>query len=101
MKTQRNHYISFNKIIRNIVIMVAIIIFFNIFVCPIIGKQDLATKTITVASNDTLWNIASNVITSSKDKSLNINKVIYEIKNINNLEDSNIYIGQSLEVPLY
>lgn len=101
MKTQRKRYISFNKIIRNIVIMVAIIIFFNIFICPIIGKEDMTTKTITVASNDTLWNIASNVKSNSKDKSLNINKVIYEIKDLNNLEDSNIYIGQSLEIPLY
>lgn len=101
MKVQKKHYISFNKISRNIVIIFVILTFFNIFVYPIIGKEDMTTKTITVTRNNTLWNIASNVISKSNDKTLNISKVIYQIKVLNNLQDSNIYIGQVLEVPLY
>ena len=32
---------------------------------------------------------------------LNVQNVIIEIKNINNLESSEIYLGQELNVPIY
>jgi LysM repeat protein len=49
-------------------------------------------KTI-VSKGDTLWSIA-------KDYGGNINKKIFEIKKINNLETSDIYIGQELLIPI-
>ena len=49
-------------------------------------------KEIIVSKGDTLWSIASNL-------KGNINENIYEIKKINKLENSYIYVGQELSVP--
>lgn len=58
-------------------------------------------KTITVSSGDTLWNIAEEV----KENSLNysnkeIREIIYDLKQINNLKQSNLQVGQNLQVPM-
>ena len=47
---------------------------------------------IVVSEGDTLWSIASNL-------EGNVNENIYNIKKINKLNTSNIYVGQELLVP--
>lgn len=101
MKKLNNYYINTSKIIRNIFIILTIIVFINMIIFPIIGRNELKTKTISIKSNDTLWSIASNIIKKGECKSKDINKVIYEIKKLNNFTDSTIYEGQTIEVPLY
>ncbi len=49
-------------------------------------------KDIVVAKGDTLWSIALTLEGDVKEN-------IYEIKKINNLENSMIYEGQSIKVP--
>ena len=45
-----------------------------------------------VSDGDTIWSIASQI-------KGDINKNVYEIKKINNLKNSIIYVGQELQVP--
>lgn len=45
-----------------------------------------------VSKGDTIWSIASQI-------KGDINKNVYEIKKINNLKNSIIYVGQELQVP--
>lgn len=49
-------------------------------------------KEIVVSEGDTLWSIASTL-------EGNVNENIYNIKKINKLNTSNIYVGQELLVP--
>ncbi len=52
-------------------------------------------KVVTVQRGDTLWEISKNCSNNE-----NIQKVIHEIKKINNLEHSGIYPGQKIKIPI-
>ena len=52
-----------------------------------------------VKGNDTLWTIAGQICDKNDD--LYIRKVIVDIKEMNKLEDSIIYIGQTIKLPIY
>ena len=101
MKTRVRYKINYSIVIRNILILALLIVLANTFLFPIIGEGKMPTKSITVANNDTLWKVASNVIKDANDDTLNINKVMHEIKELNNMESSTVYVGQVLEVPVY
>lgn len=51
----------------------------------------------TVNEGDTLWSIARDYLPQGRD----IREYIYEIKEINQLQTSNIRIGQQLQIPIY
>lgn len=72
---------------------------FGIFTNFGIGRKYTSTYEFKVQSSDTIWNIASNIC--EKDKNLNVQNVVIEIKNLNNLNTSDIYVGQTLELPIY
>ncbi len=75
-----------------------------IIICIISFLISMATNTvfsaeipkyseITVSAGDTIWSIAIDI-------GGNVEKNIYEIKKINNLKNSMIYVGQTLLVPI-
>ena len=64
-----------------------------------IAEKQIEVKEITISEYDTLWNIASGICENNEN--LNIQNVIIEIKKINNLDSSNIYVGQQLFIPIY
>lgn len=55
------------------------------------------TKIVAVYEGTTLWDIASKY----SDNRHNTDKVVWMIKHLNDLEDSTIYGGQHLVVPLF
>ena len=62
--------------------------------------NNIKYKTIYVTQGDTLWKIAeaeqeNNSYYEDKD----IRDIIYDIKNTNNLEISNLSVGQELKIP--
>ncbi|MBR5227290.1 MAG: LysM peptidoglycan-binding domain-containing protein [Clostridia bacterium] len=88
---------------KRILIENVVIILFIFSVLHIISNSLFASKTIasteqTVLRGQTLWTIAEN-ISMNYDK--DINEVIYDIKKLNNLEESVIYEGQLLNIPKY
>ena len=67
--------------------------------CAFCNKH-IDTRSIVVSSNDTLWNIAKDICNNSSED-LNVQNIVIEIKNINELKSSEIYLGQTLEIPIY
>lgn len=86
---------NFNMIIMIIIVLICIFLFSQ----NCIAKKQIKTKEVCVNTNDTLWKIAGKIC--DKDESLNIQNVIIDIKKINNLDNSNIYVGQTLFIPEY
>jgi len=99
MKRGKKYKINGKKIIRNILFLLIVFIIFNILTSQIFGKRDFKTTSITVKSGDTLWGISSNIC--NKNSSLNIQEVIYDIKEINGLNSNEIITGTSIYVPIY
>lgn len=85
------------KFIRGILIIIAII---SLFVCKsILSFNKENYKTIYVANGETLWEIAKyEQETNEYYKGKDVREIVYSIKTINNLEDSNVYEGQALRV---
>ena len=99
MKRSKRYKINSKRIIRNILFLLLIFIIFNMLTSTIFGKRDLKTTSITVKYGDTLWGISKNIC--SKDSSLNIQEVIYDIKEINGLDSNEIINGETLQIPIY
>ncbi len=99
MKRVKRYKIDGGKIVRNILFLLVTFIIFNIFTSQIFGKKEIKTTEFTVQSGDTLWGISSTIC--KEDSSLNIQEVIYDIKEINNLNSNEIIEGKIIQVPLY
>lgn len=89
------------KFIRSIMIIGALIAFISfIFVNKTLSHVEISYKKIYVSSGDTLWNIAqdqkyNNQYFEDKD----IRSIIDEIKYTNQLTNSNLVVGQELNIP--
>ena len=66
-----------------------------------LSHKEVEYTTIYVESGDTLWNIASDLQQDNNYyKNKDIRYIIDNIKKINNLESSNLYIDQELKIPI-
>lgn len=84
----------------NMVIFVFILLVIFTFCTSFnLGKKQVETYEIKVNSNDTIWNIAKDIC--NNNNSLYIQNVILDIQDINNLTSSDIYVGQTLNIPIY
>ena len=61
------------------------------------GKSEEIYTEIIVMYGDTLWDIAVEI----SDGSIHIRKMIFEIKKINNMETSDLHIGQLVKIPSF
>lgn len=80
-------------IISMTIIFLGVFFLISMITNKVFSHEDIRYKKICVSNGDTLWSIASEL-------DGNINKNIYEIKKVNNLEKSNLYIGQELLIPI-
>ena len=89
-------------IIAAILIILGIILVLSLIIAKAsYSHGEKQYKSIYVSEGDTLWNIAEELQSNNeyyKDK--DIRYIISDIKSINNLESSNLYIGQELNVPV-
>lgn len=89
------------KFIRSISITISLIIFIILMLINTsFSHTETTYKTISIISGDTLWNIAkyekeNNIYFLDKD----IRYIIDEIKYLNNLNNSNLSIGDRLIIP--
>ena len=99
MKRNKRIKINLQKLLSNISVLFVVIMITVILTSNVSAKKEFITTQITVDSSDTLWSIAGSL--SKKDSNLNIQQVIYDIQEVNGLKNSDIYIGQVLEIPIY
>ena len=79
-----------------IVMLIAIMAFGNISKVNIVhGSAATEYTTVTVESGDTLWSIAEEYAPENVDT----RKVVYEIRKANNMDTSNINVGQEIKIP--
>lgn len=81
-------------------VILMIIVFISILDTNSLSKAKINYIDFTVSSNDNLWKISKiikekNINYSNKD----VREIIYEIKEINNLSDSNLVQNQILIIP--
>lgn len=91
------------KLVKRIMINTALL-FIVLSICGIflnsnLAKEDIKTNEIVISKEDTIWSLAKGICNKRND--LNIQNVIIEIKEINNLENSDIYEGQVINIPVY
>ena len=64
------------------------------------SKSKIAYKEDYILKGDTLWSIAENEInTNEYYKNSDIRDVMYEIKELNNIKNENLEIGQKIIIP--
>ena len=91
--------IRVKEIIKNILFILALIIIFNTIISYELAKSEYKTYSYVVVGGDTIWSIATNIC--SNNENLYIKNVIKDIREINNLDEPIIYIGQEIELPIY
>lgn len=85
--------VNLPRFIISMIIIVCILSFItSMLTTKVFSATPIQYENIVVSEGDTLWSIANNI-------GGNVNKNIYEIKRINRLESSMIYIGQELKIP--
>lgn len=83
------------KFIRSIAILIFLLVgLFNISVAK--SNKEAEIIDYTIAPGQTLWSIAKEYTPNTKD----IRETIHEIKDLNNMQDSNIYAGQTIKIKI-
>lgn len=100
MKKNKVIKINLKKFIRALVIVIGITILITFLATKsIYSYEKLKTKTIYTNKGDTLWNIALDEKENNKYyKDKNIREIVYDIKQINNMQDSIILPGETLKL---
>ena len=94
MKKQRRQ-------LRIIPLLLTVCLFFSISAIALGSNNsngNIQYDVITVEKNDTLWSLVEKHYPNYVG---NKQKVIYRIKKINHLDNSMLFIGQELKMPLY
>lgn len=82
------------RFILSLTILFTVISFLtSMFVTKVFSREEEKYQSVIVCKGETLWSIASNL-------NGNINENIYNIKKLNNLVNSSIYVGQELIIPM-
>ena len=90
------------KFIRSISILVGIVVFFILVMAnKCFSHTEVNYKKISVISGDSLWNIAKYEKSNNKYfQNKDIRCIVDEIKYMNNLNTSNLKIGDELTIPV-
>lgn len=88
------------KFIRSFIFLVGLIFLTLIGITQTYSKTELSYKEDYIIKGDTLWSIAENEINHNEYyKNKDIRDVMYEIKQLNNLQNGNLEIGQKILIP--
>ena len=91
------------KFIKSILIISFVLIFFSLILSKSsFSFEETKYKNIIVSSGDTLWSIAKEEKNNNDYfKNKDIRDVIFVIKHLNNLDNSNLKIGKELNIPSF
>lgn len=88
------------KFIRSLVIVAGLIILILLGMNRTYSKTEIAYREDYIIKGDTLWSIAEKEVnTNEYYKNKDIRDVMYEIKEINHLQNGNLEIGQKILIP--
>ena len=93
--------VNMKKFIRSLILILLFVVLLTfIFINKSLSHNDISYKMIRISSGDTLWTIAkeeknSNNYFENKD----IREIVYELQTTNNLKNSDLKIGQELNIP--
>lgn len=93
---------NLKKFIRGILIILVIILILSlIFVKSTLSYTTPKYKTICVKTGDTLWSIALDMQeNNSYYQGKDVRYIIGELKEINNMNNSIVYVNQELKIPI-
>ncbi len=94
--------VNHRKFKRRIILIVFIVSCILLNINNTVSSEDkIEYKTLTITRGDTLWSIAkTEQETNRYYKDKDIREIISNIKKINNLDSSNLYIEQNLKIPV-
>lgn len=100
MAKQKIIKINVKKFIRAMLVVIGTIILFTFLATKsIYSYKKPEIKTIYIQKGDTLWKIAEKQKeTNQYYSNLEIREIIYDIKKTNNMTNSNIIAGETLEI---
>ena len=88
------------KFVRSIIIVSAMLILTCLGFNNSYSKGKVKYKEDFIFQGDTLWSIAENQIkTNDYYRGKDIRKVVYELKELNNLQNKNLTVGQKIKIP--
>ena len=95
--------VNLRKFTRSIIVLLFLILGVSIiFAKSTLSYKQLEYKSIYVDYGDTLWKIAEEQKESNEYyKKKDIRDIIYDIKKLNNLTSSDIYVAQELKIPTF
>lgn len=94
--------VNMKKFIRSIILILGFLFLLSfLFVNKSFSYSKKTYKKIYISCGDTLWNIAkkeknNNAYFENKD----IREIVFELKTTNNLKNSDLKIGQELNIPI-
>lgn len=90
------------KFVRTVSVLVVLVGAFVIFSKNAYSKGEIKYKEDFIYSGDTLWSIAREEINNNRYfNNKDIRDVVLELKDINNLKDSNLLEGEKIRIPTY
>lgn len=94
--------VNHRKFKRRIILIVFIVSCILLNINNTVSSEDkIEYKTLTITRGDTLWSVAkTEQETNEYYKDRDIREIISNIKKINNLDSSNLYIEQNLKIPV-
>lgn len=88
------------KFIRSIILILGILIIGLFGINSTYSKTEISYKEDYIISGDTLWSIAENQVnTNEYYKNKDVREVMYEIKQLNNITNGNLEVGQKIVIP--
>ena len=94
--------VNMKKFVRSIVLMFGFMFGLTfLFINRSFSHNDATFKKICVSSGDTLWNIAKDEKNNNEYfENKEIREIVYELQTRNNLKNSDLKIGQELNIPI-
>lgn len=88
------------KFIRSVILILGTLIIGLLGINNTYSKTEISYKEDYIISGDTLWSIAQDQIdTNEYYKNKDVREVMYEIKQLNNITNGNLEVGQKIVIP--
>lgn len=89
---------SLKLLFKNVLILFLLIVILHVIFNSLFAKKEFKTKELVIMPGDTLWSVANDLV---DENNTDIYRIMYDIKEINNMSESILYVGQTIYVPIY